>query len=162
MSTKYFRAFWRILAPLATLFFVSAAVAASDSAPGPRVIIPFDTDWRFRLGDDPAARQINFDDSSWRVLDVPHDWSIEGPMARPPEGEAQGGFFTHGIGWYRKSFTLSATRGQKTIVEFDGVYMNSEVSKPTAPPMSWPCVCTIRWSQPCVGMPAREFTGMCG
>ena len=97
------------------------------AAAGPRKIIPFDTGWRFHLGDDPAARQPGFDDASWRTLDLPHDWSVEGPLARPPEGEGNGGFFTHGIGWYRKAFTLPAARGQKVIIEFDGVYMNSEV-----------------------------------
>jgi beta-galactosidase len=111
----------------AALCLVSAALAAAEPAAGPRKITPFDTGWRFRLGDDPAARQPGFDDSSWRTLDVPHDWSVEGPVARPPEGEGNGGFFTHGIGWYRKAFTFPATRGQKVIIEFDGVYMNSEV-----------------------------------
>ncbi len=95
--------------------------------PRPAEIIPFDTGWRFCLGDDPAARQPDFDDKNWRTLDLPHDWSIEGPVAKPPEGEGNGGFFTHGIGWYRKSFTLRPTAGRKVVIEFDGVYMNSEV-----------------------------------
>ncbi len=100
---------------------------AAESAPGPREIIPFDTGWRFCLGDDPAARQPDFNDKNWRTLDLPHDWSIEGPVAKPPEGEGNGGFFTHGIGWYRKSFTLTPYGGRKVVIEFDGVYMNSEV-----------------------------------
>ena len=111
----------------AALCLGPAALAAAEPAAGPRKITPFDTGWRFHLGDDPAARQPQFDDASWRVLDLPHDWSVEGPLASPPEGEGNGGFFTHGIGWYRKAFTLAVTRGQKVIIEFDGVYMNSEV-----------------------------------
>jgi beta-galactosidase len=102
-------------------------MAAPDPAPDPREILPFDAGWRFRLGDDPASRQPNFDDTGWRTVDVPHDWSIEGPFCAPPEGEGNGGFFTHGIGWYRKSFTLPAAAGKKIVLEFDGVYMNSEV-----------------------------------
>jgi beta-galactosidase len=102
-------------------------LAATDPAPSPRQLIPFDKDWRFHLGDDPTARDPKFDDSSWRLLDVPHDWSIEGPMVRPPDGEGNGGFFSHGIGWYRKSFPFPTDPGQKVIIEFDGVYMNSEV-----------------------------------
>ena len=98
----------------AALCLASAALAAAEPASGPREIIPFDTGWRFHLGDDPAARQPGFDDTSWRTLDVPHDWSIEGPVARPPEGEGNGGFFTHGIGWYRKSFTLPATPARRS------------------------------------------------
>ena len=111
----------------ALLSFASATLAATEPAPGPREIIPFDTDWRFWLGDDPAARQAGFDDSSWRTLDVPHDWSIEAAVNKPPEGEHNGGYFSHGIGWYRKSFTLPPSDGKKVIIEFDGVYMNSEV-----------------------------------
>ena len=109
------------------LGLASAALGATAPAPRPRQIIPFDTAWRFHLGDDPAARQPGFDDASWRAVDVPHDWSIEGPLARPPEGQGEGGFFTHGIGWYRKSFTLPATPDKKVVIEFDGVFMNSEV-----------------------------------
>jgi len=107
-------------------FFFTALIAA-EPAPGPREIIPFDTGWRFHLGDEPAAKQPGFDDASWRTLDLPHDWSIEQPLNPPPDGEENGGFFSHGIGWYRKSFTLPDSVGKKVVVEFDGVYMNSEV-----------------------------------
>jgi beta-galactosidase len=111
----------------AALSFASAALAGAESAPSPREIIPLDNGWRFHLGDDPAARRPDFDDTSWRTLDVPHDWSIEGPVNPPPEGEGNGGYFSHGIGWYRKSFTLPPTASKKVVIEFDGVYMNSEV-----------------------------------
>jgi beta-galactosidase len=111
----------------AALCLGAAARGAAEPASTGRGIIPFDAGWRFKLGDDPAFRQPAFDDASWRTLDLPHDWSVEGPLLSPPEGEGNGGFFTHGIGWYRKAFTLPAVRGQKVIIEFDGVYMNSEV-----------------------------------
>ncbi len=111
----------------AALSFASAALAGAEPAPSPREIIPLDNGWRFHLGDDPAACRPDFDDTSWRTLDVPHDWSIEGPVNPPPEGEGNGGYFSHGIGWYRKSFTLPPTAGKKVVIEFDGVYMNSEV-----------------------------------
>jgi beta-galactosidase len=91
-----------------------------------REIIPFDKGWRFWLGDDPAAKLPGFDDASWRSLDLPHDWSIEGSIYPPPNGEGNGGFFSHGIGWYRKIFTFSDTT-KKVVIMFDGVYMNSEV-----------------------------------
>jgi beta-galactosidase len=91
-----------------------------------REIIPFDKGWRFWLGDDPAAKLPGFDDASWRSLDLPHDWSIEGAIYPPPNGEGNGGFFSHGIGWYRKIFTFSDTT-KKVVIVFDGVYMNSEV-----------------------------------
>jgi beta-galactosidase len=121
--TSFLRAF--ILNAL--LCCATTVLAAAQPAPNPRQIIPFDKGWRFRLGDEPAAKQANFDDSKWRTLDVPHDWSIEGPLSPPPEGDGNNGFFLHGIGWYRKSFTLPDISGKKVVVEFDGVYMNSEV-----------------------------------
>ncbi|MFZ1055112.1 MAG: glycoside hydrolase family 2 TIM barrel-domain containing protein [Opitutaceae bacterium] len=109
--------------------FLLGAVSAPAAATGPlpRGAASLDSGWRFRLGDEPGAAQPGFDDSAWRVLDLPHDWSIEGPFTAPPEGDSNGGFFMHGIGWYRKSFTLPATSGGKFVAEFDGVYMNSDV-----------------------------------
>ena len=126
LSRSQFASFLHAVSLSALLCFASA-LAASEPAPSPREVIPFDTGWRFLLGDDPAAKQPSFDDTSWRTLDVPHDWSIEGPLAKPPEGDGNSGFFPHGIGWYRKSFTLGATTGKKVVIEFDGVYMNSDV-----------------------------------
>src|SRR5664280_1419251 len=99
-----------------------SAISASE----PREIIPFDKDWRFWLGDDPDARLPGFNDKSWRILDLPHDWSIESAINPPPAGEGNGGFFSHGIAWYRKEFTFPDTT-RKVVIEFDGVYMNSEV-----------------------------------
>ena len=70
-----------------------------NSVPNPsasgtyRERLQLDFGWRFHLGDDPAARRPDFDDTSWRTLDVPHDWSIEGPVNPPPEGEGNGGYF---------------------------------------------------------------------
>ena len=109
------------------LCWACASRAAAGNASDPRQIMPLDAGWRFMLGDDPAAKQPGFNDSQWRTLDLPHDWSIEEPLNPPPEGTPQGGFFMHGIGWYRKSFTLPANLGKKVVIEFDGVYMNSEV-----------------------------------
>ncbi len=95
-------------------------------SPGPRQITSFDSDWRFFAGDEAAAKAEKYDDSRWRVLALPHDWSIEGPVSEPPVGDKNTGYFTHGIGWYRKSFSIPDTT-RKTVVEFDGIYMNSDV-----------------------------------
>src|SRR5450432_1961006 len=92
----------------------------------PRQIIPFDDNWHFLLGDDPAAKEISFDDSHWRMLNLPHDWSIEGPVNPAPTGDRNTGYFIHGIGWYRKSF-LTPDTAKKVVLQFDGIYMNSEV-----------------------------------
>lgn len=100
----------------------------ANSSVNPRAIIPLDEDWKFWLGDDPDAKLPTFDDARWRIVNVPHDWSIESPVNPPPTGDNNGGYFTHGIGWYRKSFTSPVTSAtHKVVIEFDGVYMNSDV-----------------------------------
>ena len=61
-------------------------------------------------------------------MDLPHDWSIEGPYTQSDPTGGSGGYLPTGIGWYRRTFTASETwRGKKVFVEFDGVYMNSDV-----------------------------------
>ena len=111
---------------LALIQILTAADSKFSEAKAGREIIPFDEGWRFWLGDDPAAKRPDFDDSHWRALNLPHDWSIEGPVNLPPTGENNGGYFTHGIGWYRKSF-LSPDTLKKVVIEFDAIYMNSDV-----------------------------------
>ena len=112
-----------ILFCLIFIFTLSRVHAQSSN---PRDTIPFDEGWHFWLGDDQSAKQINFDDSKWQTLDLPHDWSIEGSVNPPPGGNNSSGYFTHGIGWYRKSF-MSPDTLKKVVIEFDAVYMNSEV-----------------------------------
>jgi len=88
----------------------------------------FDSDWRFLPADAPRAEQIQFDDSVWRQLDVPHDWSIEGPFAETNKTGGAGAFLPSGVGWYRKHFTLPKdSSGRCVRVEFDGVMQNSDV-----------------------------------
>ena len=127
LNRSPFTAWLHALNFCALLGFASATLAATERAQGSREIIPFDAGWRFQLGDDAAAKQPGYDDTRWRILNLPHDWSIEAPVNRPPDGERNGGYFSHGIGWYRKSFTLPSAVGKQVVIEFDGVYMNSEV-----------------------------------
>ncbi len=88
----------------------------------------FDAGWRFNLGDASGADQPTFDDSKWRTLNVPHDFSIELAFNSSSPAGSGGGFLDGGIGWYRKTFTLGSTDASKRVlVEFDGVYMNSQV-----------------------------------
>ena len=88
----------------------------------------FDYDWKFFLGDITEARSKNFNDDGWRVLDLPHDWSIEGKVnPKNPTGGA-GGYFPAGVGWYRKTFLVPKEwKGKNISIYFEGVYMNSEV-----------------------------------
>ena len=93
-----------------------------------RLEISFNKTWRFSLGDFPQASQTTFDDSQWRVLNLPHDWSIEGQFAENHLSTAQGGALPTGIAWYRKQFFVNEfSQKQLSYIEFDGVYRNAEV-----------------------------------
>jgi beta-galactosidase len=88
----------------------------------------FDYDWKFFLGDTASARLNDFDDKDWRILDLPHDWSIEGQIHPKNATGNAGGFFPTGIGWYRKTFNAPPEwKGKNISIYFEGVYMNSEV-----------------------------------
>ncbi|MBL7737997.1 MAG: DUF4982 domain-containing protein [Chitinophagaceae bacterium] len=94
----------------------------------PRSVIDFNRDWKFLLGNDSAAIQPSYDDSKWRKLSLPHDWSIESDFTKNAPATTQGGALPGGIGWYRKRFVLPASAKDKNVrIEFDGVYKNSEV-----------------------------------
>jgi beta-galactosidase len=80
------------------------------------------------LGDAPNAQLVDFDESAWRKLDLPHDWSIEGSFDLNNPTGGDGAFLPAGIGWYRKTFHVPATWSDKKVsIYFEGVYMNSEV-----------------------------------
>ena len=86
----------------------------------------FDDNWRFYLGDASGAEQPTFDDSQWRQLSLPHDYSIEQEYTQ--SGEAESAYLLGGTGWYRKNFTLDkAMEGKEVRLDFDGVYMNATV-----------------------------------
>lgn len=88
----------------------------------------FDYDWKFFLGDDAGAKLNDFNDTAWRKLDLPHDWSIEGKIHPKNPTAAAGGYFPTGIGWYRKTFRVpDELKGKIVSIYFEGIYMNSEV-----------------------------------
>lgn len=89
----------------------------------------FDAGWRFILADSAQMAGSSYQDGHWRMLNLPHDWAIEGDfLASNPSG-AGGGALPGGIGWYRKHFFIDSERisGSRYFIEFDGVYMNSTV-----------------------------------
>src|ERR1039458_9835849 len=69
----------------------------------------FDFGWKFNKGDAAGAQEPAFADANWRSLDVPHDWSIEGPFSAD---ETAQGSLTTGIAWKRKHFRLPETIGR--------------------------------------------------
>jgi beta-galactosidase len=88
----------------------------------------FDRGWRFHLGDISGALwRDELDDSDWRPVDLPHDWSIELERDAASASGSDGGYFATGIGWYQKRFPVPAEwQGKKLLLEFEGVYMNAE------------------------------------
>jgi beta-galactosidase len=133
-----------------------AAGSGSSAVSIPRERINFDAGWRFALGHatdpgrdfDPApetftyfakagfgagAAAPDFDDSGWRVLDLPHDWAVELPFSERGSGshgfKAIGrNFPEHSVGWYRKKFHVpSSDLGKRLSLEFDGVFRDSVV-----------------------------------
>lgn len=113
----------------------------------------FDGGWRFHRGDVPGVENPKFDDSAWKQIDLPHDWSVEDLPALPEEdgqgaiwggidaplrvgpfdmysseGKRSTGWFVGGVGWYRKRFTAKELRtDSQAEILFEGVYMNSDV-----------------------------------
>jgi len=88
--------------------------------------LDFNAGWRFVKEDVAGAHEEDFDDSDWRKLGLPHDWSIEGPFGADLASGT--GYLPGGIGWYRKTFRLDeALEGRRVRIEFDGVYKCSEV-----------------------------------
>lgn len=102
-----------------------------------RIIENFNDNWKFaRFGAMPDGSTLEepkdldepiFDDSNWRVLNLPHDWGIEGPF-RADLPNQTGKLPWAGIGWYRKAFKSPATDdGKKVYVEFDGAMSGTSV-----------------------------------
>lgn len=113
--------------------FVRPAIAAGLRQPAmdansPRVKQSFDFGWKFTTGDPEAAQSLAFNDSRWQTVDLPHDWSIEGPYSETEPTGGPGGYLPTGIGWYRKKFRVTpGIHARKFFIEFDGVYQHSEV-----------------------------------
>jgi len=112
----------------------------------------FDNDWRFYRGDAAGAEKSTFDDTQWRAVDLPHDWSIEDMpgtnSAFHPEAISgvSGGFTTGGIGWYRKTFAVpSAQKNKRVTLQFDGIYMNATVWLNGEKLGNWPYGYTSFW-----------------
>jgi beta-galactosidase len=114
--------------PLNLLTLLILTLGLSSHAAETRTTLSFDHDWRFLKGDAPGAEQPRFDHAAWRIVNVPHDWSIEGPFSKDNPTSRAGGYLPAGVGWYRKNFTLpEAEAGRRVFIDFDGVMANSDV-----------------------------------
>ncbi len=101
--------------------------------------------WKFTREDNPAQSDINFDDSQWQLVTVPHDWAIYGPfdkqndihrMAIVQDGQTTaiehygrtGGLPFTGVGWYRTRFSVPDFSADKRVqIQFDGAMSNARV-----------------------------------
>jgi beta-galactosidase len=152
-SVNRFIAFCILLATWAGL---PCTCLASLELPAPRERSNFDEGWRFAFGhpfdpekdfnhgtnyfsyftkagygDGPADPK--FDASSWRELELPHDWAVEAPF--DGKGSHSHGYKAVGrnfpersVGWYRKTFEIPASElGRRIGIEFDGVHRDSLV-----------------------------------
>lgn len=109
------------------LLFILCSSAQAQNENG-RTIKSFDSSWKFLKADTTDAEQTYFDDANWRTLNVPHDWSIEGPYDRNNKTGRGGGYLPDGIGWYRKTFYLNDQDAKKLVfIEFEGIMANSDV-----------------------------------
>ena len=96
--------------------------------------IAFDENWLFHRGDIKDGEIVALDDSQWRQINLPHDWSIEdipgtdSPFSADAVTEVSGGFTVGGTSWYRKHFFIDKSAQDKCVfVAFDGIYMNSDI-----------------------------------
>jgi beta-galactosidase len=99
----------------------------------------FNSGWKFIHQDLSGAEIVNYDDSKWTKVNLPHDYSMInthqgdniiqiGPFNKKSVGGPFTGYTEGGVGWYRKTFTLNRADKNKIVkIHFDGVYSESEV-----------------------------------
>lgn len=111
------KAFFIILLGLLVCTVVQAQVSFGEAK-------KFNENWLFSLSDDSLGASASYDDSKWRKLDLPHDWSVEGQLS--PSLASCTGYLPGGIGWYRKHFQVT-DKAARHYIYFEGAYNRSEV-----------------------------------
>jgi len=87
-----------------------------------------DFDWRFARGDDPERASPGYDDGSWALVDLPHDWSIEGPFSERNPAGGSCAWAPTGVAWYRRRVRAPEAVGALlSRLEFDGIYHNASI-----------------------------------
>lgn len=108
------------------LLVALSLASAAQADPIPRKLL--DEDWSFKRSGAADPQALAAETSDWQTLDLPHDWSIAGPIAKENPNGGQGGFFPTGTGWYRKDLDVPAEwAGKRVSLEFEGAYQNAEV-----------------------------------
>ena len=122
-------------------FLATITIAEAQS----RTELSLKKGWKFTREDNSASHEVNFNDSQWESVTVPHDWAIYGPfdksndihrMAIVQDGQTTaiehygrtGGLPFTGAGWYRLNFDVPAfDEGKQVQIKFDGAMSNSHV-----------------------------------
>ena len=112
---------WDSIKLLTALFLLWGVCFGADAYPGSEYRKQlFDYDWKLQVwGIDPDASLNTYDDADWRILDLPHDWSIERNLIRKIRWGMMEVIFRQGRGWYRKSFEIPSKHKGKKV----GIYL---------------------------------------
>lgn len=101
------------------LLKVQMISAHSDES---RLKYNFNSDWKVLIGDMENANEIDFDDSEWKNITLPHAWNEDEAFKKDIKE------LSTGIAWYRKHFILpKELKGRKVFIEFEGVRQAAEV-----------------------------------
>jgi len=116
-----------VLSLAAFAVLLSAAPLWAAGAPfsppaSPRVTYNFNPAWKFIRQDVPGAQEVDFNDSAWTNVSLPHTWNdVDSYRMLISHGGGDQGLY-EGIGWYRKHFKLPAgSEGRKIFLEFEGL-----------------------------------------
>jgi hypothetical protein len=102
--------------------------AAAENAADGRAVLDLNFDWRFIQTDVSGGEAEAIDDSPWRRIDLPHDWSIEGEYSQDAPAGGAGAYLPAGIGWYRREIDVPAEWvGKRLFIEIDAAQRNSDV-----------------------------------
>ncbi len=114
-----------LLAAVAAMMSVTLNPVSAENG-SPRVKELFNFDWKFSMGDTDGAEKRDYDDSSWRKLDLPHDFQFEMPWdSTASRGR---GFKPMGTAWYRKTFNADpAWKGRRVMIDFGGIVLHGDV-----------------------------------
>ncbi|MCV9386678.1 glycoside hydrolase family 2 TIM barrel-domain containing protein [Reichenbachiella ulvae] len=109
------------------LFFLFLLLR-TESGVAQRTQVSLNSDWKFSLSDNPQYAEKGFNDRDWQIKQVPHDWAFENGVSENGAQSQGGGYHDGGIAWYRKTIEVSKESLDHVVyLEFEGVYMNSEV-----------------------------------
>ena len=127
------------------IFFVFLVIIAFQAKAQKREVQVLDYGWRFLNQDIPETNLNKIDDTTWKIVTVPHDWAIAGPFDMTIDIQATqvvedgdkkaklrtgrtGALSCFGIGWYRKVLPVSSSdKGKRVFIEFDGAMSRAKI-----------------------------------